>query len=318
MTSVTLAAKFLDDRVFSQKHYARVGGIPSVTELTRMEVTFFHFVDYGLHVTDTSYSKMLNKLLSMKSARDMADSSHIMAAFSPSRSGSSSGKVGSLNGRFRDSVLRLGDREGPAPFSYLDRCVGDALDGRNEDQGVSWGEVSKQTSEPDSRTDPRSPECETYAEPSTCASETHSDETPPTEPLVVEIMPNPADTSAGVDAEPRTQMQWEMNCGDDDHSVGDSEISCVKGVQDDEFSLEEMKPCEVHGNDECVCECPPSLNSARDIRLTACSEEGERVRRSEGRKRGPRGCGSAFIRRQIRRTVGSIAPISSALSQLDD
>lgn len=82
LTATMLAAKFLDDRVFSARHYARVGGIPSTTELTRMEVTFLHFVDYRLHVTHIDYWAMLNKLLTFKWARQLAAPSFVTDTFS--------------------------------------------------------------------------------------------------------------------------------------------------------------------------------------------------------------------------------------------
>lgn len=63
ITALVLAVKMLDDRVFSASHYARVGGIPSVTELTRMELTFMHFIEFRLHVVHAPYDNMLKTII---------------------------------------------------------------------------------------------------------------------------------------------------------------------------------------------------------------------------------------------------------------
>eukprot|EP00171_Calliarthron_tuberculosum_P018777 IDg18777t1 len=45
ITAVLLASKTLDDRVYSNSHFARVAGIPTVAELNRLEWNMFTMLD---------------------------------------------------------------------------------------------------------------------------------------------------------------------------------------------------------------------------------------------------------------------------------
>ena len=47
---VVVAAKMLDDRVYSNAYYARVGGV-STQEMNRMEKSFIHLLEFRLMVT---------------------------------------------------------------------------------------------------------------------------------------------------------------------------------------------------------------------------------------------------------------------------
>jgi len=49
ITAATLAAKFHDDRFFSNAHYAKVGGL-SARELSGLEKRFLYYVNWKLHV----------------------------------------------------------------------------------------------------------------------------------------------------------------------------------------------------------------------------------------------------------------------------
>ncbi|KAM7253808.1 hypothetical protein ACFE04_031490 [Oxalis oulophora] len=50
ITSVMLAAKFIDDAFFNNAYYARVGGV-TTTELNRMEMKFLFSLDFRLQVS---------------------------------------------------------------------------------------------------------------------------------------------------------------------------------------------------------------------------------------------------------------------------
>lgn len=57
MTAVVLAVKFLDDQVYSNKHYATVGGISSAQELNQLELTMLHLLDFRLHIDFDGHMK---------------------------------------------------------------------------------------------------------------------------------------------------------------------------------------------------------------------------------------------------------------------
>lgn len=65
ISAVTLATAFLDDRTYSINHYARVGGVPSKSEMIRLEITFLDYLGHDLHVTHTPYQRMLDQLISL-------------------------------------------------------------------------------------------------------------------------------------------------------------------------------------------------------------------------------------------------------------
>lgn len=55
ITSIVISAKMLDDRIFSNSHYARVGGIGTVGELNRLEVLMMQMLDFDLFVFQEEY-----------------------------------------------------------------------------------------------------------------------------------------------------------------------------------------------------------------------------------------------------------------------
>lgn len=53
--SLSIVSKLLDDRRYSNKHYAAVGGVPSAAELFRLETTFLGFIDSNLWITEAVF-----------------------------------------------------------------------------------------------------------------------------------------------------------------------------------------------------------------------------------------------------------------------
>jgi hypothetical protein len=64
VTSMMLAAKFHDDRFFSNSHYAKVGGI-SLKELCNLEGQFLHLIDWRLNVTTEEFEKYMDNMHSI-------------------------------------------------------------------------------------------------------------------------------------------------------------------------------------------------------------------------------------------------------------
>ncbi|KAK4741555.1 hypothetical protein SAY87_025143 [Trapa incisa] len=63
ITSITIAAKFIDDAFFNNAYYAKVGGV-STSELNRLEVEFLFGINFRLYVsvdTFTAYCTQLEK-----------------------------------------------------------------------------------------------------------------------------------------------------------------------------------------------------------------------------------------------------------------
>lgn len=76
ITALTLACKVLDDQCFSNVHYGKVGGIPTVGEMNRLELQFLFFVRFELHVCLEEYNskvRFLESYLAPKSPRSLFD-----------------------------------------------------------------------------------------------------------------------------------------------------------------------------------------------------------------------------------------------------
>eukprot|EP00179_Madagascaria_erythrocladioides_P032109 CAMPEP_0198335024 /NCGR_PEP_ID=MMETSP1450-20131203/20021_1 /TAXON_ID=753684 ORGANISM="Madagascaria erythrocladiodes, Strain CCMP3234" /NCGR_SAMPLE_ID=MMETSP1450 /ASSEMBLY_ACC=CAM_ASM_001115 /LENGTH=326 /DNA_ID=CAMNT_0044039653 /DNA_START=125 /DNA_END=1105 /DNA_ORIENTATION=- len=61
LTAVVLATKFLDDQVYSNKHYATVGGVSSTHEMNQLELTMLKQLNFRVHVdleTHTKYQQL--------------------------------------------------------------------------------------------------------------------------------------------------------------------------------------------------------------------------------------------------------------------
>lgn len=61
ITSVMVAAKFIDDAFFNNAYYAKVGGV-STTELNRLEMKFLFGLDFRLHVSVPTFGKYCSQL----------------------------------------------------------------------------------------------------------------------------------------------------------------------------------------------------------------------------------------------------------------
>lgn len=65
ITALTLACKIVDDQVFSNSHYAHVGGVSSSAEMTTLEVLFLNFINHYLFVDNAQFSHKVNELATM-------------------------------------------------------------------------------------------------------------------------------------------------------------------------------------------------------------------------------------------------------------
>ena len=61
LIAVMLANKFLDDLYFSNKHWAKIGGL-SLKEVNRLELTILSLVGWRMHVTRADYFEYLEEL----------------------------------------------------------------------------------------------------------------------------------------------------------------------------------------------------------------------------------------------------------------
>ncbi|XVF57433.1 hypothetical protein PTKIN_Ptkin06aG0204900 [Pterospermum kingtungense] len=61
LTSVMVAAKFMDDQCYNNAYYAKVGGI-STEEINRLEMKFLFCLDFRLHVTTEVFAKYCSKI----------------------------------------------------------------------------------------------------------------------------------------------------------------------------------------------------------------------------------------------------------------
>ncbi|XP_050265302.1 cyclin-P3-1 [Quercus robur] len=61
ITSIMLAAKFIDDAFFNNAYYAKVGGV-STAELNRLEMKFLFSIDFRLQVSVEMFGKYCSQL----------------------------------------------------------------------------------------------------------------------------------------------------------------------------------------------------------------------------------------------------------------
>lgn len=61
ITSIMLAAKFMDDAFFNNAYYARVGGV-TTAELNKLEMKFLFGLDFRLHVSVDTFKKHCSML----------------------------------------------------------------------------------------------------------------------------------------------------------------------------------------------------------------------------------------------------------------
>ena len=62
LTSVMVAAKFLDDMYFSNKHWAQIGGL-SLKEVNALEMIFLFRLNFDLQMTRETYEEYVAQLL---------------------------------------------------------------------------------------------------------------------------------------------------------------------------------------------------------------------------------------------------------------
>lgn len=58
ITAMVLAAKYMEDRVYTNSYYARVGGIPTLEEMNHLEAEFLHVLHFDLSLDPREYRSM--------------------------------------------------------------------------------------------------------------------------------------------------------------------------------------------------------------------------------------------------------------------
>lgn len=86
ITSIMLAAKFMDDLFYNNAFYAKLGGV-SVLELNALEIEFLQKIQFTLFVSPESYSKYLSEL------RRFTDTVDSIASVNPSAIINSTGSM---------------------------------------------------------------------------------------------------------------------------------------------------------------------------------------------------------------------------------
>ncbi|CAA0815530.1 Cyclin-U4-1 [Striga hermonthica] len=76
ITSVMVAAKFMDDKFFNNAYYARVGGV-TTSELNKLELKFLFGVDFQLHVSVQTFRKCSLVLRNESKGRFIERSIHL-------------------------------------------------------------------------------------------------------------------------------------------------------------------------------------------------------------------------------------------------
>ncbi|VVA12707.1 PREDICTED: cyclin-P3-1 [Prunus dulcis] len=61
ITSIMVAAKFMDDECYSNAYHAKIGGV-SLSELNKLEIEFLLSLDFKLHVTINTFGKYCRQL----------------------------------------------------------------------------------------------------------------------------------------------------------------------------------------------------------------------------------------------------------------
>mmetsp|Transcript_29711 Transcript_29711/g.52972 ORF Transcript_29711/g.52972 Transcript_29711/m.52972 type:complete len:151 (+) Transcript_29711:148-600(+) len=64
LTGLVVAAKFFEDKFYTNSYYARVGGI-STLELNRLERQFLGSLDFALYVSEEEYTSYFERLMMM-------------------------------------------------------------------------------------------------------------------------------------------------------------------------------------------------------------------------------------------------------------
>lgn len=64
LTGLVIAAKFFEDKFYTNSYYARVGGINTV-ELNKLELRFLTDVNFTLYVSEDEYTSYFDRLMMM-------------------------------------------------------------------------------------------------------------------------------------------------------------------------------------------------------------------------------------------------------------
>lgn len=62
MTAVVLSVKFLEDELYRNSYFAKVGGIQTVEEFNRLEGTFLEAIGWAVHVDNAEYAQYERQL----------------------------------------------------------------------------------------------------------------------------------------------------------------------------------------------------------------------------------------------------------------
>mmetsp|Transcript_8748 Transcript_8748/g.22927 ORF Transcript_8748/g.22927 Transcript_8748/m.22927 type:complete len:271 (+) Transcript_8748:182-994(+) len=65
ITAVVLASKTLEDEVYSNEHYARMGGVPSLAEMNRLEACMLDKLGFRMHISPEEYASMRISVLAI-------------------------------------------------------------------------------------------------------------------------------------------------------------------------------------------------------------------------------------------------------------
>jgi hypothetical protein len=66
ITSIMIAAKFFDDSIFDNAHFAQVGGI-SLKEINALEIEFLKLINYRLHVEPEDFAQYRDSIIAARS-----------------------------------------------------------------------------------------------------------------------------------------------------------------------------------------------------------------------------------------------------------
>ncbi|KAL5853753.1 hypothetical protein ACOSQ3_008871 [Xanthoceras sorbifolium] len=90
ITSIMVAAKFIDDDCYNNAYYAKVGGV-STAEMNKLEMKFLFILDFKLHVTTEVFRKYCLQL--EKEAAGVHRTVRLNQAYRPEKGGPNKGKT---------------------------------------------------------------------------------------------------------------------------------------------------------------------------------------------------------------------------------
>jgi len=63
ITAVVLASKVLEDEVYSNEHYARMGGVPTLAEMNKLEACMLNKLSFRMHISPEEHSAIRSAVL---------------------------------------------------------------------------------------------------------------------------------------------------------------------------------------------------------------------------------------------------------------